>query len=265
VFVVLSAGLSVRPLGALCRGLARRALGRVRLMVMFLGFKDRWAGWLRQAALLAASLGACGAISGCDTAGHYDSVTAPFDQPIDWWHNLQGGAIADERPPPPGVGDPYPNLGTIPPKPTPTDAATRQALLAKLAGDRDRTDRLAVQDPIPAPGTPGGPPPKAVPGASRCPGPDGPDCGRGCATPAARAARYPCPARARRVSGRGGADSAGAGPARWAQHGRAFTQRACARNTGGAAPITGAVGYSRRDAAAGDTEAITTGGGSVRG
>jgi hypothetical protein len=251
-------------------------------MVMFVGFKDRWAGWLRQAALLAASLGACGAISGCDTAGHYDSVTAPFDQPIDWWHNLQGGAIADERPPPPGVGDPYPNLGTIPPKPTPTDAATRQALLAKLAGDRDRTDQLAVQDPIPAPGTPGGPPPKAVPGAppvvshgpepAAAPAPmaqiaaaDAPPLPPAPPPPPAPAARPPGPARARRVPGRGGADSAGAGPARWAQHWRALTQRACARNTGGAAPITGAVGYSRRDAAAGDTEAIATGGGGVRG
>ncbi len=144
-------------------GVARGASGQDRLMVMFVMSKGRGARSLRQAALLG---GVLVLLAGCDTISHYDSVTAPFDQPIDWWHQLQGGVIADERPPPPGIGDPYPNLGTIPPKPTPTDAATRRALTARLASERDRTDRLAAQDPIPAPGTPGGPPAPAAPAAT---------------------------------------------------------------------------------------------------
>ncbi len=30
----------------------------------------------------------------------------PLDTPIAWWHNLQGGVIAEQRPPPPGVDAP---------------------------------------------------------------------------------------------------------------------------------------------------------------
>ena len=37
--------------------------------------------------------------------------------PVSWWHDLQGGKIAEERPPPPGADQPYPNLASVPPKP----------------------------------------------------------------------------------------------------------------------------------------------------
>ena len=98
-----------------------------------------------------------------------------LDTPIDWWHNLQGGKIAEVRPPPPGVDDPYPNLSQVPPRPTPTDSATRRALAARLVAERDRTRREATQDPLilPAPAAaaptptatrPAAPPPD--PGAS---------------------------------------------------------------------------------------------------
>ncbi len=96
-------------------------------------------------------LGACS-----DVQRFYDSKL-PFDTPIDWWHDLQGGVIADERPPPPGVGDPYPNLDLIPKKPTPPDAGARRALAARLAQERDRTDRAAAQDPV-GPAKPATPP-----------------------------------------------------------------------------------------------------------
>lgn len=92
------------------------------------------------------------ALGGCADGlqSYYDSKL-PFDTPIDWWHQLQGGVIADERPPPPGVGDPYPNLGEIPKRPTPPDAPTRVALTARLSAERDQTDRAAARDPVGAP------------------------------------------------------------------------------------------------------------------
>jgi outer membrane protein OmpA-like peptidoglycan-associated protein len=71
-----------------------------------------------------------------------------LDTPIGWWHDLQGGKIAEVRPPPPGVTDPYPNLGQVPARPVLTDAATRRALAARLASERDRTQREAIQDPL---------------------------------------------------------------------------------------------------------------------
>lgn len=119
---------------------------------------------LAWAALVALLLGASGCASTVDDlARTYDSKL-PFDTPIDWWHQLQGGAIADERPPPPGIGDPYPNLGTIPARPTPPDAAARRTLSARLSAERDRSNRLAGQDPIPSvPPVPAKGAPKAAP------------------------------------------------------------------------------------------------------
>ena len=104
---------------------------------------------LAWAVVVALLLGATGCASTVDDlARTYDSKL-PFDTPIDWWHQLQGGPIADERPPPPGIEDPYPNLGAIPARPTPPDAAARRTLSARLAAERDRSNRLAGQDPIP--------------------------------------------------------------------------------------------------------------------
>ena len=88
-----------------------------------------------------------------------------LDTPVDWWHDLQGGKIADVRPPPPGVDDPYPNLSAVPPRPTPTDSATRRALAARLVAERDRTRREATQDPLILPAPAAAPAP--VPAAAR--------------------------------------------------------------------------------------------------
>ncbi|MGI4797589.1 MAG: hypothetical protein ACRYG8_26795, partial [Janthinobacterium lividum] len=87
----------------------------------------------------------CGCSGGIE--GFYDSKLS-LDNPVDWWHQLQGGPIANERPPPPGITDPYPNLARVPAKPVPTDAATRNGLAAQLAGQRDRARLLAAQDPV---------------------------------------------------------------------------------------------------------------------
>lgn len=97
--------------------------------------------------LLAGSASAC---SGIERAN--DSKLS-IDTPVEWWHDLQGGKIAEVRPPPPGVTDPYPNLGQVPPRPTLTDAATRRALAARLTAERDRTQREATQDPLVLPAT----------------------------------------------------------------------------------------------------------------
>ncbi|MGI4794872.1 MAG: hypothetical protein ACRYG8_12510 [Janthinobacterium lividum] len=115
-------------------------------------------------------------LGGCSggVEGFYDSKLS-LDNPVDWWHQLQGGPIANERPPPPGITDPYPNLSRVPAKPVPTDAATRNGLAAQLAGQRDRARLLAAQDPVvfPPPGnvtnptvTPAAPPANAAAPAS---------------------------------------------------------------------------------------------------
>jgi outer membrane protein OmpA-like peptidoglycan-associated protein len=97
----------------------------------------------------------CAALTGCN-----DPVAAP----VDLFHNLQGGQIAAERPPPPGAGQPYPKLGTVPPKPTAMpDPAFRRSLQAQLAAERDTTERAVSDQPIehippPPPAAPTQPP-----------------------------------------------------------------------------------------------------------
>ena len=110
-------------------------------------------------------------LSGCSGTGSATSAVERAngskltqETPLDWWHDLQGGRIAEGRPPPPGATDPYPNLSQVPAKPTLTDPAVRRALTAQLAAERDRTVRQDVQDPIaPVPTAPGGAP-AAAPG-----------------------------------------------------------------------------------------------------
>jgi outer membrane protein OmpA-like peptidoglycan-associated protein len=82
--------------------------------------------------------------------------------PVTWWHDLQGGAIAEQRPPPPGVGMPYPNLGTVPPKPTPPDPATRQRISSALLQDRSNAQYVASLAPIALPPRPPAPPKSAA-------------------------------------------------------------------------------------------------------
>ncbi len=102
-----------------------------------------------QAALLCVLL-----LGGCSTVQRLNDSKLTLETPIDWWHDLQGGRIAQGRPPPPGATDPYPNLSSVPARPTPTDATTRRALTEQLAAERDRTQRAATRDPIVAAGAP---------------------------------------------------------------------------------------------------------------
>ena len=100
--------------------------------------------------LLCAALLLCG----CSAVQRLNDSKLTSETPVDWWHDLQGGRIAQDRPPPPGVDDPYPNLASVPARPTPTDAVTRRALSAQLAEERDRTQRAAARDPITPAGAP---------------------------------------------------------------------------------------------------------------
>jgi hypothetical protein len=76
---------------------------------------------------------------------------SPLNRPIAWWHDLQGGAIAEQRPPPPGVGLPYPKLVTVPAKPKLPTPAYRDSLEEQLLAERDRTERVAAHVPVEPP------------------------------------------------------------------------------------------------------------------
>lgn len=88
--------------------------------------------------------------------------------PVDWWHNLEGGEIADQRPPPPKADAPYPNLSTVPARPNVTPPGQRQAVVAGLVADRADARVAAEQAPIapPAPAAAPPPPPPAMASAS---------------------------------------------------------------------------------------------------
>jgi outer membrane protein OmpA-like peptidoglycan-associated protein len=93
--------------------------------------------------------------------------------PVDWWRDLQGGKIAEERPPPPGTDDPNPNLGSIPERPTPTDPKFREQLANALIADRTNARHVGggasdPSNPASAPGLFGrgtAPPPGPAPAA----------------------------------------------------------------------------------------------------
>ncbi|MBR0651937.1 hypothetical protein GXW78_19890, partial [Roseomonas terrae] len=69
--------------------------------------------------------------AGC-TAGQGGEAIGPL------WSNLTGPAF-EGRERPPGADDPFPNLGTIPARPTVPDVAVRDALTAALADERQRS------------------------------------------------------------------------------------------------------------------------------
>src|SRR5271165_1784750 len=70
--------------------------------------------------------------------------------PEAWWHEAIGGTIAEQRPPPPGSNDPYPNLATVPPRPPRPNTAEWNQMTAGLITDRIRADQAAALAPIPS-------------------------------------------------------------------------------------------------------------------
>ncbi len=92
---------------------------------------------------IARRIAAAALLAGC---GHRDVV----DTPVAWWHGLEGGAIARQRPPPPGVDDPYPKIGTTPAAaPQVASVELRQATTASLVEQRNLSVRLNAHDPLP--------------------------------------------------------------------------------------------------------------------
>ncbi len=82
---------------------------------------------------------ACVSLLGCSD---------PVGKPMDLFHDLEGGEIAAQRPPPPGAGMPYPHVGTVPAKPVMPDIAYRRALQNQLASERDDKELMAADIPI---------------------------------------------------------------------------------------------------------------------
>ena len=135
-------------------GMRRRAVLRRTLRVLAL------------APALAMTLGGCSNLSSIN--------------PVNWWHDLQGGKIAEQRPAPPGAADAYPNLSTAPSKPAPPDRDAMKKLTDSLVADRSNARYTAEAAPIPDPSSPTASPALFGGGAPR----PAPVTGPGGATPA---------------------------------------------------------------------------------
>lgn len=95
------------------------------------------------------------ALGGCaNGVGAYD--------PVVWWHHLEGGEIAKNRPPPPGINAPFPNLALIPSRPEALSAKARAAAASRLRQDQ-ANGRYALAQTVPALAVaPTAPPPAAA-------------------------------------------------------------------------------------------------------
>jgi outer membrane protein OmpA-like peptidoglycan-associated protein len=79
--------------------------------------------------------------------------------PVSWWHHLEGGAIAQNRPPPPNPDAPFPKIGNQPVRPAGMPDWEWSQLSATLAAQRAAAQAYAAQNPIPTlPSTPAQPP-----------------------------------------------------------------------------------------------------------
>ncbi|MGH7160836.1 MAG: hypothetical protein ACREFS_12245 [Acetobacteraceae bacterium] len=106
-----------------------------------------------------------GALSGC--------ASAPAAiNPVSWWHGLEGGPIAGQRPPPPRAAAPYPNLANVPTPPAFLPAQARDRISASLLADRQSAGQQAVLEPLPnATATDAGPSPLTPAPAASAPSP----------------------------------------------------------------------------------------------
>jgi outer membrane protein OmpA-like peptidoglycan-associated protein len=115
----------------------------------------------RVACLLAVLL----ALGGCSSQS-WSSIN-----PINWWHGLEGGAIAQQRPPPPGANQPDPNLASVPPTPEQPDRAALQNIADALVADRANAQRMAAAAPLGDPSSPSASPDLFGVGTTPPPGP----------------------------------------------------------------------------------------------
>ncbi|MCA3277731.1 MAG: hypothetical protein ING10_00520 [Roseomonas sp.] len=121
--------------------------------------------------------------------------TEPGQNVAKFWERAWGPAT-EGRPAPPGAGLPFPNLGTVPPRPETPDMAAREALAASLVQQREASreplgalagaaPRLGPPPPAlapalagmaippPAPATPAGTPQQATQTPVTAPEPSG--------------------------------------------------------------------------------------------
>src|SRR5690348_9387873 len=91
--------------------------------------------------------------------------------PVNWWHDLQGGKIAEERPPPPGADQPYPNLASVPAKPSEPDRAALTNVANALIADRTNAQHFAASTPLADPSSPSASPALFGRGTAAPPGP----------------------------------------------------------------------------------------------
>lgn len=94
--------------------------------------------------------------------------------PVSWWHDLQGGKIAEQRPPPPGADQPYPNLASVPAKPSEPDRAALTNVANALIADRTNAQHLAAATPLADPSSPSASPALFGRGTAAPPGPAAP-------------------------------------------------------------------------------------------
>ncbi len=86
-------------------------------------------------------------------------ATEPGQAVVKFWDRAWGPAT-EGRPAPPQADAPYPNLGTIPPRPETPDMAAREALAAGLV--RERQASRAALGALPGSTSRGAPPPPAL-------------------------------------------------------------------------------------------------------
>jgi outer membrane protein OmpA-like peptidoglycan-associated protein len=137
---------------------------------------------------------ACAPLLGCSD---------PVGKPVDLFHNLEGGEIAAQRPPPPGTGMPYPHVGLVPARPVIPDVAYRRALQNQLSSERDDKELMAADIPVekvpaPPPAQPAAPvlaaPAPAAAEGAPAPGAEPPADTGGSANATIPAAETPAPA-----------------------------------------------------------------------
>jgi len=75
----------------------------------------------------------------------------PDLNPVDLFHGLEGGKIADQRPAPPKADAPYPNIGPMPDHPPAPDQAARANISGGLVADRANAQYASTLTPLPRP------------------------------------------------------------------------------------------------------------------
>src|SRR5271165_2623504 len=123
----------------------------------------------RRTALLTVLMTAPLTLGGCSSQA-WSSIN-----PVNWWHDLEGGKIAEQRPPPPGADQPDPNLASVPPKPAEPDRAALQNIADALIADRTNAQHMAAAAPLVDPSSPSAAPGLFGVGSTPPPGPAPPN------------------------------------------------------------------------------------------